>query len=205
MKQIVGLLLVLLIFPLMGQQQPANKNVVLLQELYENGTKLFVDAKKQCQTLPTRSQALLDAMVKLKKGSIEKKKKSYVQPLTNAAYLLGMLQQEIQKLCRSVSLVDDQTLKIIVTNDAPMLIAGRDKSTTREEFVNAIHTTEYSKFLFDMVTVQSFAKMHKEWGDIMARKHDKPGQIIENIAVANKALHDPLQQTINMLRYYDKQ
>ena len=190
----------------MGQQpQPANKNVILLQELYENGTKLFVDAKKQCETLPTRSQALLDAMVKLKKGSIEKKKKSYVQPLTNAAYLLGMLQQEIQKVCRRVNLVDNQTLKIIITNDAPMLIAARDRSKNREEFVNAMHNTEYSKFLFDMITVQSFAKMHKEWGGIMARKHDKPGQIIENITVANKALHDPLQKTINMLRYYEKQ
>ena len=97
MKQIVGILLVLLIFPLMGQQQPANKNVILLQELYENGTKLFVDAKKQCETLPTRSQALLDAMVKLKKGSIEKKKKSYVQPLTNAAYLLGKAGENAQR------------------------------------------------------------------------------------------------------------
>jgi len=203
-KKIILIVTVLLMFPLFGQQQRENANTVLLRELYQNGEKLYANALQQCQTLPERGHALLDAIVQLKKGAVEKKKTAYIQPLTNAAYLLGMFQQEIDKVCKRVKLVDTQTLKIILTNDAPMLIEARRISKTRDEFVDAIHKTEYSKFLFDMITVQSFVDMHKKWGAVMSKKHSNPAQIVKNISAANKELHDPLEQILKMLRYYEK-
>ncbi|MCK5808056.1 hypothetical protein KAH37_03610 [bacterium] len=204
MKHIFLLVGIILFFPLFGQQKQESVDAILLKELYQNGQQLYSRALGECQTLPERSQQLLDAIVQLKKGASEKKKKAYIQPLTNAAYLLGMLQQEITKVCKRVQLVDAQTLKIIIANDAHLLIQARKAVKTRAQYVEAIHNTEYSRFLFDMITVQSFVDMHKKWGEVMSKKHNNPGQIIENISKANHELHDPLEDTLKMLRYYEK-
>ncbi len=209
MKYVVLMTLFFFLMPLFATESqkmtPAQAESALLISLYRDGMRLYADAAKVCQNLPQRNQTLLDAITKLKESAVKKKKREYAKALVNATYLLDVLQKEITKVCGRVRLVDRQTLKIIIANDAPALIEARKVSKNQDEFVSAISDTEYSKFLFDMIAVTSFNRMSNEWGATMARKHSTPQEIIKNIHVANKALHDTLQKFVKMLLYYEKQ
>lgn len=140
-------------------------------------------------------------MKTLEKKAREKTSSAF-NTMNEAVTLLRMLQEQIEKVCGKVALVDESTIKTIIANEAGILISSYKGSGNFKGFLSEVYETEYSKLLYILTMGKDLGEMHVKWAEIMSAKRKNPDDAIKNVRKANRYLAEEIRKQIFLMETY---
>lgn len=200
MKRLLATIFVLSVLsPLNIYSRDMNTNI--FQELFGYAYAAHQNSMKHCSIVPEKNKNLLETM-KMLEEKARKKNSSTFNTMNEAVTLLNMLQDQIEKVCGKVALVDESTIKTIIANEADILISSYKSSGNFKGFLSAVYETEYSKLLYILTMGKDLGEMHVKWAEIMSAKRQSPDDAVKNVRKANKYLAGEIRKQILLMETY---
>jgi len=200
-KAAVFFIILISVFTVFGEP---DETQIFAAQLYNQAAMLLESSKTQCRELTQKNKVLATALSNLAKTAREHKNVA-TNVFANAEYLLNFMQESIEKTCGLVEIANSESIRLIIAEEFDMLLAKRKISSSFEDFIDKIFSTEYGKFLYLTTSVSSLEKMYTKWAKKMISEKNNLKKTITNIADANTELKRELTDFTKTFKlYYEK-
>ncbi len=203
MKKIAATIIFLGVFLSSSALFAAEEATVFATHLYNQALTLINSAKPQCKELKQKNKALTDAVSALYKKALQHKNVA-TNVFANADYLLKFLQERIDETCGLVEIANEESVRIIISQEFEQLSSKHKQSANLEDFIDKIFGTEYAKLLYLATSVSSLDKMYTKWAAKMVSDRNDIKKTISNIAAANTELKKELTDFTTAFKLYYK-
>ncbi len=203
MKKIAATIIFLGVFLSSSALFADEEATVFATHLYNQALTLINSAKPQCKELKQKNKALTDAVSALYKKALQHKNVA-TNVFANADYLLKFLQERIDETCGLVEIANEESVRIIISQEFEQLSSKHKQSANLEDFIDKIFGTEYAKLLYLATSVSSLDKMYTKWAAKMVSDRNDIKKTISNIAAANTELKKELTDFTTAFKLYYK-